>query len=69
MYGGNGGNCTGRTNGEKKFGKIVFYSDVSLANDNQVCQACLEKERCGEDDAWIGCSDSRSSLWFHKDCI
>ena len=49
----NRGNCTGRKNRKKKLGQIVFYSDGSLAIDNQVRQTCLRKERCEEDDRWI----------------
>ena len=44
-------------------------SDVSLANDSQVCQACLGKERWEEGHAWLECAASWCSLWFHKDCI
>ena len=40
--------------------------DLEEAN---ACHACLGNDRWEEDEAWIGCSNSRCPLWFHKECI
>ena len=58
---------------EEEEDQIVFddSSDDSMKlDDADVCHACLGNEGWEDDGAaWIGCSNDKCTLWFHKECI